>query len=219
MRLDRTLIPKLHSPSYFFSPIQSPAANKKLNKIQTNNKIPSIPSLSPIIMNVAATRPALVVHIYISIQGGLAILNWTSRRKSFSGLFSSRQALRWAPTQNYAKLAQTLRGRRRVSGNSVEVSALRHRVWKCSKPTPDMNRMRCSYTHWTAFLICPSKVAATCPTTYQSTGSSCRKTKHVNFLGMLEWCGSLFFFSGFCGSTSITNHTSQKWSVQLEIPL
>lgn len=49
------------------------------------------------------------VHIYISIHGGLAVFNRTSRRQSLSRVYNSWQALQRISTANYAEHAPTSR--------------------------------------------------------------------------------------------------------------
>lgn len=62
---------------FFFLLLLSSTCHKqiKLNKKTNKQEIPSIPALSPIIRSVPAMRLARAAHIYISIQGGLAVLN------------------------------------------------------------------------------------------------------------------------------------------------
>lgn len=84
---DATGLEAFSSPYFFvlslLSPTPSPATNKK-----PNNKLKkkgSMPALSSIIRSVPAMHRTLAVHIYISIQRGLAVFAGTSRKKSFPG--------------------------------------------------------------------------------------------------------------------------------------
>lgn len=93
-------------------------------------------------------RRTLAVHIYISIQRGLAVFGGTSRRKSFPGCSVLDRLCAERRLGNYAKRAQTRRVTVRSAGDSDGTASLQLDVWKkYSETTPDTDRMCCSSTN------------------------------------------------------------------------